>query len=61
MEQVDAGFNLVWATKVGGHRDEERVLAHTRAVLLRWSIQRDRLIIPIQDERGRCTCPEHPG
>ena len=46
------------ATEVSIHRDEERVLAQTRATLLGlwnkpqhgWSVQRDRVVIPLRDD-----------
>lgn len=55
---ADAGHPPAWASEVSVHRDEERVLAHTRATLLGlwnkpqhgWSVQRDRVVIPIQDD-----------
>ncbi|WP_237427737.1 phospholipase D family protein [Deinococcus xianganensis] len=55
---ADAGHTPAWASEVSVHRDEERVLAHTRATLLGlwnkpqhgWSVQRDRVVIPIQDD-----------
>lgn len=55
---AEAGFTPGWAAEVSVHRDEERVLAQTRATLLGlwnkpqhgWSIQRDRVVIPVQDD-----------
>ena len=54
----DAGFTPAWAGEVSVHRDEERVLAQTRATLLGlwnkpqhgWSVQRDRVVIPLRDD-----------
>lgn len=53
-----AGVPRDWAVEVSVHRDEERVLAQTRATLLGlwnkpqhgWSVQRDRVVIPLRDD-----------
>ncbi|WP_034388462.1 phospholipase D family protein [Deinococcus sp. YIM 77859] len=55
---ASAGFTPVWAAEVSVHRDEERVLAQTRATLLGlwnkprhgWTVRRDRVIIPVRDD-----------
>lgn len=55
---ADAGFTPQWAAEVSVHRHEERLLAQTRATLLGlwnkpqhgWSVQRDRVVIPIRDD-----------
>lgn len=55
---ADTGLTPNWAVEVSVHRDEERVLAQTRATLLGlwnkpqhgWSVQRDRVVIPVQDD-----------
>ena len=55
---TQTGHCPAWAAPTTVHRDEERLLAQTRATLLGlwnkpqhgWSVQRDRVVIPLRDD-----------